>query len=98
MDYFVASIAILAGTILLLAAVANASWLMQLAKVRALTAGIGAAGARLVCGLIGLALIVLGAAVVSGWRPAWAIEKAQNHQPQGEVAGLIYASSFGSRL
>lgn len=71
-DYFVGAVAIIMGTALILGAAANASWLMRLAKVRSLSERVGGTGARLVCGLMGATIILLGIVVATGWRPPWA--------------------------
>jgi hypothetical protein len=71
-DYVIAAVAVVAGSALLIGGALNASWLMQLAKVRGLAAGVGVTSARLICMAVGAAVILLGILVASGWRPSWA--------------------------
>lgn len=71
-DYVIAAVAVVAGSALLIGGALNATWLMQLAKVRGLAAGVGETGARGVCIIIGATIILLGILVASGWRPSWA--------------------------
>lgn len=71
-DYVIAAVAVFAGSALLIGGALNASWLMQLAKVRGLAAGVGVTSARLICMAVGAAVILLGILVASGWRPPWA--------------------------
>ena len=71
-DYFVATVAVITGSAMLIGGALNASWLMELAKVRGLAAGVGVTSARLICMGVGAAIILLGILVASGWRPSWA--------------------------
>ena len=71
-DYFIAAVAVVAGSALLAGGAMNAAWLMELAKVRSLSAGVGGTAARLICVAVGAAIILLGILVASGWRPSWA--------------------------
>jgi hypothetical protein len=71
-DYLIAAVAIISGSALLLGGALNAAWLMDLAKVRGLAAGVGATPARLICVAVGAAVILLGILVACGWRPSWA--------------------------
>jgi hypothetical protein len=71
-DYFIAAVAMITGSALLLGGALNAAWLMDLAKVRGLAAGVGATPARLICMAVGAAVILLGILVACGWRPSWA--------------------------
>ena len=71
-DYFVATVAVITGSALLIGGALNAAWLMQLAKVRGLAAGFGVTATRLICMSVGAAIILLGILVASGWRPLWA--------------------------
>jgi hypothetical protein len=71
-DYFIAAVAIVTGSALLLGGAINAAWLMDLAKIRGLVAGVGATPARLICMAVGAAVILLGILVACGWRPSWA--------------------------
>lgn len=71
-DYLIAAVAVVSGSALLIGGALNASWLMELAKVRGLVAGVGVTAARLICMAVGAAVILLGILVASGWRPSWA--------------------------
>jgi hypothetical protein len=71
-DYFIAAVAVVSGSALLIGGALNAAWLMQLTKVRGLAAGVGVTAARLICMAVGAAVILLGILVASGWRPSWA--------------------------
>lgn len=71
-DYLIAAVAVVSGSALLLGGALNAAWLMELAKVRGLVAGVGATPARLICMAVGAAIILIGILVACGWRPAWA--------------------------
>lgn len=71
-DYFIAAVAIITGSALLVGGAMNAAWLMDLAKVRGLAAGVGVTPARLICMAVGAAVILLGILVACGWRPSWA--------------------------
>jgi hypothetical protein len=71
-DYLIAAVAVVAGSAVFLGGALNAAWLMELAKVRSLAAGIGATPARLICMAVGAVVILMGILVASGWRPPWA--------------------------
>ncbi len=70
-DLFVGAVAGIFGLVLITAAVFDGQWLMQLAHPRMLAESLGKTGARILIGLMGLALIALGVAVASGWRVHW---------------------------
>ena len=70
-DLFVGAVAGMFGLALIAAAAFDSQWLMQLAHPRMLAESLGKTGARILIGLLGLALIALGAAVASGWRVHW---------------------------
>ena len=67
-DIFVGVITCLAGLLLLYGAAANNQFLLDLHKTRWLVSLAGRIGARAVVGLIGIGLIVLGSAIIQGWR------------------------------
>jgi hypothetical protein len=71
-DYLIAAVAVVSGSAVFLGGALNATWLMELAKVRGLAAGVGTTGARLICMAVGATIILLGILVASGWRPPWA--------------------------
>jgi hypothetical protein len=71
-DYLIAAVAIVTGSALLLGGALNSAWLMELAKVRSLAAGVGVTATRLICVVVGAAVILLGILVACGWRPSWA--------------------------
>jgi hypothetical protein len=70
-DVFVGTVAGALGLVLVAAAISRGQWLMQLARARMLAAALGETGARVLIGLIGLALLALGAAIAFGWRVHW---------------------------
>jgi hypothetical protein len=71
-DYVIAVVAVVCGSTLLVGGAWNAAWLMELAKIKGLAAGVGDTAARLICMAVGAAIILLGILVASGWRPSWA--------------------------
>ena len=77
-DYVIAVVAVVCGSTLLIGGAMNAAWLMELAKVRSLSAGVGGTAARMICMAVGAAIILLGILVAAGWRPTW----AQARHPQ----------------
>jgi hypothetical protein len=85
-DYLIAAIAVVSGSALLLGGALNAAWLMELAKVRSLAAGVGLTAARLICMAVGAAVILLGILVASGWRPPWAQARLPTGSPSWQTA------------
>jgi hypothetical protein len=59
------------GSLLLIGALANSSYLMQLAKARLLTDAFGNRAARAVIAAIGAFTIALGIVIACGWRIKW---------------------------
>ena len=70
-DFAVAVMATAVGLFLILGALLNSARLMNLAKPRLLAEAIGSPAARLVVGCLGLAIIVIGLMIASGWRINW---------------------------
>ena len=85
-NYFIAVIAVVSGSALLIGGALNAAWLMELAKVRSLAAGVGVTTARLICMAVGAAVILLGILVASGWRPPWAQSRVPTGSPSWQTA------------
>jgi len=71
-DYLIAAVAVVTGTALLLGGALNAAWLMELAKVRSMSAGLGVTATRAICVVVGAVIILIGVLVATGWRPPWA--------------------------
>lgn len=67
-DAVVGTVSGAVGAFLVSAAAFNWDWCYELAKTRWLTARLGRSGARLVLAALGLFLIVLGAAIMAGFR------------------------------
>ena len=67
-DLFVGSVATAIGLLLVTAAVANWSWYYSLRSARFLESKLTRTGARIVHGLVGLALVALGLAIATGFR------------------------------
>ena len=67
-DIFVGMITCLAGLVLLFGAASNNQFLLDLHKVRWVINLWGRTGARIFAGVLGLALIALGVAIIRGWR------------------------------
>lgn len=65
-DLFVGTVAIALGLFVSLSAVFNWDWYYQLHKARWIESICGRSGARVFFGVLGLVLIVLGAAIASG--------------------------------
>ena len=70
-DFFVDALAILFGCMLTIGAIFNAAPLMSLAKPKRLADAVGTGWARGIIGAIGLAAIVMGVLIASGWRMRW---------------------------
>ena len=71
-DLFVGIVAMALGTLLVTAAATNWSWYYSLRSARFLDAKLTRSGARIVHGLLGLTLILVGLAVACGFRwPRW---------------------------
>ena len=68
-DIVVGAIAIILGGVCLCAAIFNWRWYYQLQKSRWVESLCGRVGARIVTGLIGAGLIVLGCAIALGFGP-----------------------------
>jgi len=67
-DLFVGVVAIALGSMLVTAATVNWSWYYSLRSARFLESKLTRTGARIVHGLLGLALIAVGLAVAAGFR------------------------------
>lgn len=65
-DLFVGAVAIAIGLFVMSAALFNWEWYYQLHKARWIESICGRSGARVFFGVLGLALIVLGAAIAMG--------------------------------
>ena len=65
---FVGGVSIVVGTWLLVTGATDVKWLFRLRKARWLDRRLGRSQARLLIALTGLALIVLGAVIASGFR------------------------------
>lgn len=65
-DLFVGAVAIAIGLFVMSAALFNWEWYYQLHKARWIESICGRGGARVFFGVLGLALIVLGAAIATG--------------------------------
>ena len=59
------------GCFLVAGAALDAAWLMELRRPQMLAESIGRRAARWMVGLIGIALIVVGGVIASGWRVHW---------------------------
>jgi hypothetical protein len=70
-DYFVGFASAAFGCFFILGAALDAAWLMDLRRPRLLAETIGKTAARWTLGLLGIGLILLGAAIASGWRIHW---------------------------
>lgn len=71
-DLFIGAVAILCGSLLVTAAVANWPWYYSLRSARFLESKLSRTGARIAHCLLGLTLIALGLAVAAGLRcPLW---------------------------
>jgi hypothetical protein len=70
-DYFVGFASAACGCFFIAGAAFDAAWLMGLRRPRLLAEAIGKTPARWTLGLVGVALIALGAAIASGWRVHW---------------------------
>ena len=68
-DLFVGGMAIVVGSLLLLAAAIGSNVPFQLPKLRWLEAKIGRGAARAVLAAIGTAVVAIGILIVVGWRP-----------------------------
>jgi hypothetical protein len=67
-DLVVGVITCIAGLVFLYGAVTNNQFLLDLHKTRWITNLWGRTGARVFVGLIGVGLLVLGGAIIQGWR------------------------------
>lgn len=70
-DLFMGGISAAAGIAAILGAVFDGPWLMERVHARLLANSIGKPLARVLLGLIGVALVALGAAIALGWRVHW---------------------------
>lgn len=70
-DLFVGLVAILLGGALLAGAAFDAAILMRLAKPQMLADRFGRPAARAMIAACGLALLILGGLIASGWRINW---------------------------
>ncbi|MGI8980157.1 MAG: hypothetical protein ACR2FY_13110 [Pirellulaceae bacterium] len=85
-DYVIAFVAVVSGSTLLIGGALNAAWLMELAKVKGLAAGVGGTAARMICMAVGATIILLGIIVASGWRPSWAQSRLPNRSSSWQTA------------
>jgi hypothetical protein len=69
-DWFVGGVSIMIGSVLAIAAASNSAKFFEFAKPRLLAEAIGRGQARLFFVCIGLFFVVLGIAIVSGYRIA----------------------------
>ena len=67
-DLFVGTVAVVLGALLVTAASVNWAWYYSLRSARFLESKLTRTGARIVHGLLGLALIAVGLAVAAGFR------------------------------
>ena len=67
-DIVVGVITCLVGLVFILGAASNNQFLLDLQKTRWLTQLAGRTGARALLALLGISLIVLGTAIIRGWR------------------------------
>jgi hypothetical protein len=67
-DIFVGVITCLAGLLFLFGAATNNQFLLDLHKTRWVVNLWGRSGARIFVGIVGAGLIVLGIAIIRGWR------------------------------
>ncbi len=67
-DLFVGTTAALLGVLLIVCAVTNWQWYYSLRSAGWLTKRLGRGGARIFHALLGLALIALGATIITGFR------------------------------
>jgi hypothetical protein len=70
-DLFVGAVALALGIAIIAGSAMEADWLMQRRLARLLVERLGQRTARIVLGVVGAALIALGALVASGWRVDW---------------------------
>jgi ABC-type tungstate transport system substrate-binding protein len=70
-DIFFGAITAALGIAMMVGASLGGRWLLERRGARSLVAAIGRPAARIVLGLLGLALIALGIAVALGWRLNW---------------------------
>jgi hypothetical protein len=70
-DAFVGGVAAVLGIAIIVGAAGRRSWLLERRGARSLVAALGLPVARVVLGIIGIALIALGALIGLGWRLNW---------------------------
>ena len=70
-DFFVGTVAIVVGCLLILGAAVASPTLMALAKARWLSESLGKTAARWVIAAIGCFSVVIGVLIASGWRIHW---------------------------
>lgn len=92
-DLFVGAVSVLLGTAGLLAAVGNAKRVFAGPKLRRLEQVVGRVGARIVCGVASVALILLGIAIARGYAPNHA---STGGPPDGGVLGSPSGSPANS--
>ena len=74
-DWFIGGIAALLGLLFVVAATGNVEWYFQLRKIHRLEDRFGRKGARFTTVVVGLGLIVLGAAIAMGVTPRFSRAK-----------------------
>ena len=70
-DAFVGGVAAILGIAIILGAAGRRTWLLERRGARSLVAALGQSAARVVLGLIGIALVMLGILIALGWRHHW---------------------------
>jgi hypothetical protein len=74
-SFFVSGVAVILGSLVLAGAVLNVEWYFHLRKARWVESWAGRNGARVVFGLLGGGLIVLGIAIAMGFSPTKAMSR-----------------------
>jgi hypothetical protein len=70
-DLFIGMLAVVVGSVLIIGAALQSKTLMQLANSRRLIETLGRTRARWVIAGIGIASVVVGVLIASGWRVRW---------------------------
>ena len=71
-DWLMGGAAIIVGMAIVISALANAPWLMELRRPKWLVERLGRGTARGTLVAVGLACVGMGIVILSGWRPPWA--------------------------
>ena len=81
-NYFVGGVAVVLGSLVLAGAVLNVEWYFRLRKARWVESRAGRKGVRVVYGIVGTGLILIGIAIAMGFSATKAMSRKETGGPR----------------